>query len=74
MAGWSLSEALGGGFEEFDHAIGCRVSCVEDTGGLPRHLSLGLAAAREAVEDAGLSERERAETDVIGATAISAIV
>jgi act minimal PKS ketosynthase (KS/KS alpha) len=74
MAGSSLSEALGSGFEEFDHAIGCRVSCVEDTGGLPRHLSLGLAAAREAVEDAGLSDRERAETDVIGATAISAIV
>ncbi len=41
---------------------------------MPRHLSLGLAAAREAVEDAGLSDRERAETDVIGATAISAIV
>jgi len=74
MAGSSLSEALGSGFEEFDHAIGCRVSCVKDTGGLPRHLSLGLAAAREAVEDAGLSDRERAETDVIGATAISAIV
>ena len=74
MAGSSLSEALGSGFEEFDHAIGCRVSCVDDTGGLPRHLSLGLAAAREAVEDAGLSDRERAETDVIGATAISAIV
>jgi 3-oxoacyl-(acyl-carrier-protein) synthase len=74
MAGSSLSEALGSGFEEFDHAIGCRVSCVEDTGGLPRHLSLGLAAAREAVEDAGLSDRERAETDVIGGTAISAIV
>jgi act minimal PKS ketosynthase (KS/KS alpha) len=74
MAGSSLSEALGSGFEEFDHAIGCRVSCVEDTDGLPRHVSLGLAAAREAVEDAGLSDRERAETDVIGATAISAIV
>lgn len=74
MAGWSLSEALGSGFEEFDHAIGCRVASREHTEGLPRHLNLGLPAAREAVEDAGLSDEERAETDVIGATAISAIV
>jgi 3-oxoacyl-(acyl-carrier-protein) synthase len=74
MAGWSLSEALGSGFEEFDHAIGCRVASVEHAEGVPRYVSLGLPAAREAVERAGLSDRERAETDVIGATAISAIV
>lgn len=74
MAGWSLSEALGGGFEEFDHAIGCRVASVKRTEGVPRYVSLGLPAAREALERAGLSDRERAETDVIAATAISAIV
>jgi 3-oxoacyl-(acyl-carrier-protein) synthase len=74
MAGWSLSEALGSGFEEFDHAIGCRVASIELTEGLPRHVSLGLPAVREAVEDAALSERERTETDVVAATAISAIV
>lgn len=74
LAGWSLCEALGSGFEEFDHAIGCRVASTEHTEGLPRHVSLGLSAAREAVEDAGLSDRERAETDVVAATAISAIV
>jgi 3-oxoacyl-(acyl-carrier-protein) synthase len=74
LAGWPLSEALGSGFEEFDHAIGCRVASIEHTEGLPRHVSLGLPAAREAVEDAGLSDRERAEIDVIGATAISAIM
>jgi 3-oxoacyl-(acyl-carrier-protein) synthase len=33
-----------------------------------------MAAAREAVEASGLSEEERAGTDVVGATAISAIV
>jgi 3-oxoacyl-(acyl-carrier-protein) synthase len=74
MAGWSLSQALGSGFEEFDHAIGCRVASIIGTEGVPRHVSLGLPAVREAVEDAGLSERERAETDVVAATAISAIV
>jgi 3-oxoacyl-(acyl-carrier-protein) synthase len=74
MAGWGLSEALGSGFEEFDHAIGCRAVSTEDTEGQPRYVSLGLIAAREAVEDAGLSDRERAQTDVVGATAISAIV
>jgi 3-oxoacyl-(acyl-carrier-protein) synthase len=74
MAGWSLSEALGGGFEEFDHAIGCRVASVKCTEGMPRYVSLGLPAAREALERAGLSDRERAETDVIAATAISAFV
>jgi 3-oxoacyl-(acyl-carrier-protein) synthase len=74
MAGWPLSEALGNGFEEFDHAIGCRVGSIADTDGLPRHVGLGLPAVREAVEDAGLSDAERAETDVIAATAISAIV
>jgi 3-oxoacyl-(acyl-carrier-protein) synthase len=74
MAGWPLSESLGGGFEEFDHAIGCRVGSVEHTDGLPRHVSLGLPAVREAVEDAGLSDRERGEADLIAATAISAIV
>jgi 3-oxoacyl-(acyl-carrier-protein) synthase len=74
LAGWSLSEALGSGFEEFDHAIGCRVASIELTEGLPRHVSLGLPAVREAVEDAGLSERERTETDVVAATAISAVV
>jgi 3-oxoacyl-(acyl-carrier-protein) synthase len=73
MSGWGLSEALGSGFEEFDHAIGCRVASTEDTEGQPRYVSLGLIAAREAIEDAGLSDRERAETDVVGATAISAI-
>ena len=74
LAGWSLSEALGSGFEEFDHAIGCRVASIGHPEGLPRHVSLGLSAAREAVEDAGLSDRERAETDVIAGTAISAVV
>jgi act minimal PKS ketosynthase (KS/KS alpha) len=74
LAGWPLSEALGSGFEEFDHAIGCRVASIGHTEGVPRHVSLGLPAAHEAVEDAGLSVRERAETDVIAATAISAIV
>ena len=74
MAGWPLSEALGRGFEEFDHAIGCRVASIERIEGLPRHVSLGLPAVREAVENAGLADRERAETDVVAATAISAIV
>lgn len=74
MAGWPLSEALGSGFEEFDHAIGCRVASVGHIEGVPRYVSLGLPAACEAVEDAGLSERECAEADVIGGTAISAIV
>ncbi|MBP2327570.1 3-oxoacyl-(acyl-carrier-protein) synthase [Kibdelosporangium banguiense] len=41
---------------------------------MPRHVGLGLHAVREAVEDAGLSGRERAEIDVIGATAIGAAV
>jgi 3-oxoacyl-(acyl-carrier-protein) synthase len=41
---------------------------------VPRHVSLGSSAAREAVEDAGLSDRERAETDLIVGTAISAVV
>jgi 3-oxoacyl-(acyl-carrier-protein) synthase len=44
------------------------------TAGVPRHVSLGLPAAREAVEHAGLSDQERAETDLVAATAISAIV
>lgn len=74
MAGWPLSEALGSGFEEFDHAIGCRVASIGHTEGLPRYVGLGLPAVREAVEDAGLSDRERAEADVVAATAISAIV
>jgi 3-oxoacyl-(acyl-carrier-protein) synthase len=75
MAGWPLSEALGGGFDEFEHAIGCRVPSMENTEeGLPRHVGLGLPAVREAAEQAGLSDQERAETDVIAATAISAIV
>jgi 3-oxoacyl-(acyl-carrier-protein) synthase len=74
MAGWPLCEALGSGFEEFDHAIGCRVASITGTEGVPRHVSLGLPAAREAVENAGLSGRERTETDVVAATAISAIV
>jgi hypothetical protein len=72
MAGWSLSEVLGSGFEEFDHAIGCCVASITGTEGVPRHVSLGLPAVREAVEDAGLSERERTDTDVVAATAISA--
>lgn len=74
VAGWPLCEALGSGFEEFDHAIGCRVASIADIDGLPRHVSLGLPAVREAVEEAGLSDRERAEADVVAATAISAIV
>lgn len=75
MAGWPLCEALGSGFEEFDHAIGCRVRSMESTeDGLPRHVGLGLPAVREAAEHAGLSDQDRAETDVVAATAISAIV
>lgn len=74
MAGWPMSEALGAGFEDFVHAIGCRVASVGHTDGLPRHVALGLSAVREAVEDAGLSDRERAETDIIGATSVSALM
>ncbi|HEY2766098.1 MAG TPA: beta-ketoacyl-[acyl-carrier-protein] synthase family protein, partial [Pseudonocardiaceae bacterium] len=75
MAGWPTCEALGGGFEEFEHAIGCRVASVDHAdNAMPRYVRLGLPAAREAVEHAGLSARERAETDVVAATAISAIV
>lgn len=74
MAGWPMCEALGNGFEAFEHAIGCRVASIDHTTALPRHVRLGLPAAREAVEHAGLSDRERAETDLIAATAISAIV
>lgn len=72
--GWPTCRALGSGFEEFDHAIGCAVPFVPHTDTEPRHVSLGMLAAREAVAAAGLSERERAETDVVVATAISAIV
>jgi 3-oxoacyl-(acyl-carrier-protein) synthase len=74
MAGRSACEALGEGFEAFDHAIGCRVDLPEGLEHEPRHVRLGLPAAREAVEAAGLSRRERAETDLVAATAISAIV
>lgn len=74
MAGWPMCEALGSGFEEFDHAIGCRVASVAGSEDVPRHVSLGMPAAREAVDGAGLSSQERAETDMVAATAISAIV
>lgn len=74
MAGWPACEPLKSGFEEFEHAIGCRVPSVADVEGVPRHVTLGMMAAREAVERTGLSEQERAATDVVAATAISAIV
>ena len=74
LAGWSPCEALGAGFEEFDHAIGCRAAPAGQAEPGPRHVSLGLAASRAAVTAAGLTERECADIDVIAATAISAIV
>jgi 3-oxoacyl-(acyl-carrier-protein) synthase len=74
MAGWPTCEALREGFEEFEHAIGCPVRSISGSETEPRHVSLGLPAAREAVEAAGLTDEERAETDVVAATAISAIV
>lgn len=74
LAGWSPCEALSEGFEAFNHAIGCRAPSVRQVEGEPRHVTLGMAATREAVESAGLSEVECSGTDVIGATAISAIV
>lgn len=74
LAGWSACAALGAGFEEFGHAIGCRVASVGNAEAEPRHVSLGLSAAHEAVESAGLSELERAQTDIVAATAISAMM
>lgn len=73
MAGWPTAQALGSGFEKFDHAIGCRVASVGHNETEPRHVTLGLLAAREAVDAAGLSDVELAETDLVAATAISAI-
>lgn len=73
LAGVSPCTALGSGFEAFDHAIGCRVTST-GPGPEPRHVRLGLSAAREAVEAAGLSERQCAETDVVTATAVGGIV
>lgn len=74
MAGWLRCAALGSGLEEFDHAIGCRVGFMAKGDGLPRHVSLGLPAVREALEDTELSDHERAETEVVAEAAISAIV
>lgn len=73
LAGWSPCEALGAGFEEFDHAIGCRIAPVGHAGPGPRHVTLGLAASRAAVTAAGLTESECAGTDVVGSTAIGAL-
>lgn len=72
--GQPTCRALDNGFEEFDHAIGCAVLSVPHSDTKPRHVSLGMLAAREAVEAAGLSEPERAGTEIVVATAISAIV
>jgi 3-oxoacyl-(acyl-carrier-protein) synthase len=72
--GWPTCRELGSGFEEFEHAIGCAVSSVPHTGSQPRHVGLGMLAARQAVAAAGLSEPERAETGIVVGTAISAIV
>lgn len=74
LAGRSPCEALGTGFEEFARAIGCRAVNTGSDGAEPRHVTFGLSAAREAVGAAGLSQQELAETDVVAATAISAIV
>lgn len=73
LAGWSPCEALGAGFEECNHAIGCRAAVAGQPWAGPRHVGLGLAASQAAVAAAGLTEQERAGTDVIAATAISAI-
>lgn len=74
MSGEPTCTALGAGFEAFEHAIGCRVASMMPIAGEPRHVSLALPAAREAIEAAGLSDQELADTDVVAATAISAIV
>lgn len=74
VAGWSPCEELGVGFEECDRAIGCRAVSAGQAWAGPRHVGLGLTASQEAVAAAGLTEQERADTDVIAATAISAIV
>lgn len=75
LAGRSLAQRLTEPwFEPFESAVGVPVTCVPDQAGPPRHVAFADPAIAEALAEAGLDQRARADTRLVTSTAIAASV
>lgn len=75
LAGRSLARNLTGEwYAPFAKAIGVPVDCALPAGAGPRHVAYADLAIGEALAEAGLDDRERADTSVVTSTAIGASV